>query len=126
MHLYFTLNGISAIAQGADGYQLTQSDYDHLTVNPESSWVSLYGETMKQYNDDIFELYLDPTTDYQIKLRLKNFTPPASGNIDITTMTADEAQTTILAALAAGFTELKLTGELSKIGMGGNWGTIYQ
>lgn len=41
-------------------------------------------------------------------------------------MTADEAQTTILAALAAGFTELKLTGELSKIGMGGNWGTIYQ
>lgn len=95
-----------------------------MTVNPESSWVSLYGETMKQYNDDIFELYLDPTADYQIKLRLKNFTPPASGNIDMTSMTADEAQTTILAALAAGFTELKLTGELSKIGMGGNWGTF--
>ena len=124
MHLCFTLNGISAIAQGADGYQLTQADYDRLTVNPESSWVSLYGETMKQYNDDIFELYLDPTADYQIKLRLKNFTPPASGNIDMTSMTADEAQTTILAALAAGFTELKLTGELSKIGMGGNWGTF--
>lgn len=124
VHLCFTLNGISAIAQGADGYQLTQADYDRLTVNPESSWVSLYGETMKQYNDDIFELYLDPTTDYQIKLRLKNFTPPASGNIDMTSMTADEAQTTILAALAAGFTELKLTGELSKIGMGGNWGTF--
>ncbi len=124
VHLCFTLNGISAIAQGADGYQLTQADYDRLTVNPESSWVSLYGETMKQYNDDIFELYLDPTTDYQIKLRLKNFTPPASGNIDMTSMTADEAQKTILAALAAGFTELKLTGELSKIGMGGNWGTF--
>ena len=124
VHLCFTLNGISAIAQGADGYQLTQADYDRLTVNPESSWVSLYGETMKQYNDDIFELYLDPTADYQIKLRLKNFTPPASGNIDMTSMTADEAQTTILAALAAGFTELKLTGELSKIGMGGNWGTF--
>ena len=124
VHLCFTLNGISAIAQGADGYQLTQADYDRLTVNPESSWVSLYGETMKQYNDDIFELYLDPTTDYQIKLRLKNFTPPASGNIDMTSMTADEAQTTILAALATGFTELKLTGELSKIGMGGNWGTF--
>ena len=124
VHLCFTLNGISAIAQGADGYQLTQADYDRLTVNPESSWVSLYGETMKQYNDDIFELYLDPTTDYQIKLRLKNFTPPASGNIDMTSMTADEAQTTILAALAAGFTELKLTGELSKIGMGGHWGTF--
>ena len=123
VHLCFTLNGISAIAQGADGYQLTQADYDRLTVNPESSWVSLYGETMKQYNDDIFELYLDPTADYQIKLRLKNFTPPASGNIDMTSMTADEAQTTILAALAAG-TELKLTGELSKIGMGGNWGTF--
>jgi len=124
VHLCFTLNGISAIAQGADGYQLTQADYDRLTVNPESSRVSLYGETMKQYNDDIFELYLDPTTDYQIKLRLKNFTPPASGNIDMTSMTADEAQTTILAALATGFTELKLTGELSKIGMGGNWGTF--
>ena len=124
VHLCFTLNGISAIAQGADGYQLTQADYDRLTVNPESSRVSLYGETMKQYNDDIFELYLDPTADYQIKLRLKNFTPPASGNIDMTSMTADEAQTTILAALATGFTELKLTGELSKIGMGGNWGTF--
>ena len=124
VHLCFTLNGISAIAQGADGYQLTQADYDRLTVNPESSWVSLYGETMKQYNDDIFELYLDPTTDYQIKLRLKNFTPPASGNIDMTSMTADEAQLTIRAALAAGFTELKLTGELSKIGMGGSWGTF--
>ncbi len=124
VHLCFTLNGISAIAQGADGYQLTQADYDRLTVNPESSWVSLYGETMKQYNDDIFELYLDPTTDYQIKLRLKNFTPPTSGNIDMTSMTADEAQLIIRAALAAGFTELKLTGELSKIGMGGNWGTF--
>ena len=124
VHLCFTLNGISAIAQGADGYQLTQADYDRLTVNPESSWVSLYGETMKQYNDDIFELYLDPTADYQIKLRLKNFTPPASGNIDMTSMTADEAQTTIFAALAAGFTELKLTGELSKIGMGGSWGSF--
>ena len=124
VHLCFTLNGISAIAQGADGYQLTQADYDRLTVNPESSWVSLYGETMKQYNDDIFELYLDPTADYQIKLRLKNFTPPASGNIDMTSMTADEAQLTIRAALAAGFTELKLTGELSKIGMGGSWGTF--
>ena len=124
VHLCFTLNGISAIAQGADGYQLTQADYDRLTVNPESSRVSLYGETMKQYNDDIFELYLDPTADYQIKLRLKNFTPPASGNIDMASMTADEAQTTILAALAAGFTELKLTGELFKIGMGGNWGTF--
>ena len=124
VHLCFTLNGISAIAQGADGYQLTQADYDRLTVNPESSRVSLYGETMKQYNDDIFELYLDPTADYQIKLRLNNFPPPASGNIDMTSMTADEAQTTILAALATGFTELKLTGELSKIGMGGNWGTF--
>ena len=124
VHLCFTLNGISAIAQGADGYQLTQADYDRLTVNPESSWVSLYGETMKQYNDDIFELYLDPAAEHQIKLRLKNFTSPTSGNIDMTSMTADEAQLTIHAALAAGFTELKLTGELSKIGMGGSWGSF--
>ena len=124
VHLCFTLNGISAIAQGADGYQLTQADYDRLTVNPESSWVSLYGETMKQYNDDIFELYLDPAAEHQIKLRLKNFTSPTSGNIDMTSMTADEAQLTIHAALAAGFTELKLMGELSKIGMGGSWGSF--
>ena len=124
VHLCFTLNGISAIAQGADGYQLMQADYDRLTVNPESSWVSLYGETMKQYNDDIFELYLDPAAEHQIKLRLKNFTSPTSGNIDMTSMTADEAQLTIHAALAAGFTELKLTGELSKIGMGGSWGSF--
>ena len=33
-------------------------------------------------------------------------------------MTADEAQLTIRAALAAGYTEIKLTGELSKTGMG--------
>lgn len=124
VHLCFTLNGISAIAQGADGYQLTQADYDRLTVNPESSWVSLYGETMKQYNDDIFELYLDPAAEHQIKLRLKNFTPPTSGNIDMTSMTADEAQLTIHAALAAGSTEIKLTGELSKTGIGGSWGTF--
>ena len=124
VHLCFTLNGISAIAQGADGYQPTQADYDRLTVNPESSWVSLYGETMKQYNDDIFELYLDPAAEHQIKLRLKNFTPPTSGNIDMTSMTADEAQLTIRAAVAAGFTDLKLTGELSKTGIGGNWGTF--
>lgn len=85
--------------------------------------VSLYGEPLQKY-DDNFELYLDPAAEHQIELRLKNFTPPASGNIDMTSMTADEAQTTILAALATGFTELKLTGELSKIGMGGNWGTF--
>ena len=42
----------------------------------------------------------------------------------MTSMTADEAQLTILAALAAGFTEIKLTGELSKIGIGGQWGTL--
>ena len=42
----------------------------------------------------------------------------------MTSMTADEAQLTIRAALAAGFTEIKLTGELSKTGIGGNWGTF--
>ena len=36
----------------------------------------------------------------------------------MTSMTADEAQLTIRAALAAGYTEIKLTGELSKTGMG--------
>ena len=42
----------------------------------------------------------------------------------MTSMTADEAQLTIRAAVAAGFTDLKLTGELSKTGIGGNWGTF--
>ena len=122
VHLLFTMTGVTSIAQGAGGYQLTQADCDRLKVNPESM-VSLYGEPLQKY-DDNFELYLDPAAEHQIELRLKNFTPPASGNIDMTSMTADEAQTTILAALATGFTELKLTGELSKIGMGGNWGTF--
>ena len=120
VQLLLATTGVTSIAQGAGGYQLTQADCDHLKVNPESM-VSLYGEPLQKY-DDNFELYLDPAAEHQIELRLKNFTPPASGNIDMTSMTADEAQTTILAALATGFTELKLTGELSKIGMGGNWG----
>lgn len=122
VHLLFTTTGVTSIAQGAGGYQLTQADCDHLKVNPESM-VSLYGEPLQKY-DDNFELYLDPAAEHQIELRLKNFTPPTSGNIDMTSMTADEAQLTIRAALAAGFTEIKLTGELSKTGIGGNWGTF--
>ena len=116
------MTGVTSIAQGAGGYQLTQADCDRLKVNPESM-VSLYGEPFQKYADN-FELYLDPAAEHQIKLRRKNFTPPTSGNIDMTSMTADEAQLTILAALAAGFTEIKLTGELSKTGIGGNWGTF--
>ena len=42
----------------------------------------------------------------------------------MTGMTAEEAKAAIEDALDAEFTELKLTGELSKIGMGGNWGTF--
>ena len=122
VHLLFTMTGVTSIAQGAGGYQLTQADCDRLKVNPESM-VSLYGEPLQKY-DDNFELYLDPAAEHQIELRLKNFTPPTSGNIDMTSMTADEAQLTIRAALAAGFTEIKLTGELSKTGIGGNWGTF--
>ena len=122
VHLLFTTTGVTSIAQGAGGYQLTQADCDRLKVKPESM-VSLYGEPLQKY-DDNFELYLDPAAEHQIELRLKNFTPPTSGNIDMTSMTADEAQLTIRAALAAGFTEIKLTGELSKTGIGGNWGTF--
>ena len=122
VQLLLTMTGVTSIAQGAGGYQLTQADCDRLKVNPESM-VSLYGEPHQKYGDN-FELYLDPAAEHQIKLRLKNFTPPTSGNIDMTSMTADEAQLTIRAALAAGFTEIKLTGELSKTGIGGNWGTF--
>ena len=122
VQLLLATSGVTSIAQGAGGYQLTQADCDRLKVNPESM-VSLYGEPHQKYGDN-FELYLDPAAEHQIKLRLKNFTPPTSGNIDMTSMTADEAQLTILAAVAAGFTEIKLTGELSKTGIGGNWGTF--
>lgn len=122
VQLLLTMIGVTSIAQGAGGYQLTQADCDRLKVNPESM-VSLYGEPHQKY-DDNFELYLDPAAEHQIKLRRKNFTPPTSGNIDMTFMTADEAQLTIRAAVAAGFIEIKLTGELSKTGIGGNWGTF--
>ena len=122
VQLLLTLTGVTSIAQGAGGYQLTQADCDRLKVNPESM-VSLYGEPFQKYADN-FELYLDPAAEHQIKLRRKNFTHPTSGNIDMTSMTADEAQLTIRAAVAAGFTDLKLTGELSKTGIGGNWGTF--
>ena len=122
VHLLFTTTGVTSIAQGAGGYQLTQADCDRLKVDPESM-VSLYGEPHQKYGDN-FELYLDPAAEHQIKLRRKNFTPPTSGNIDMTFMTADEAQLTIRAAVAAGFIEIKLTGELSKTGIGGNWGTF--
>ena len=122
VQLLLATTGVTSIAQGAGGYQLTQADCDRLKVNPESM-VSLYGEPFQKYADN-FELYLDPAAEHQIKLRRKNFTPPTSGNIDMTSMTADEAQLTIRAALAAGYTEIKLTGELSKTGIGGNWGTF--
>ena len=84
-------------------------------MNPESE-VSLYRGRRDKYGDD-FELHLDPA-DNQIKVRLKNFTIPTSGTIDVTHMTDIVAQATIRAALDAGYTDLKLTGELSKIGMG--------
>ena len=122
VHLLLKMTGATPVAQGIDGYQLMQADCDHLKVNPEST-VSLYMGQRDKY-DGNFELHLDPAASYQIKLRPKNFTPPTSGNIDMTSMTADEAQLTIRAALAAGFTEIKLTGELSKTGIGGNWGTF--
>ncbi len=122
VHLLFTMTGVTSIAQGAGGYQLTQADCDHLIVNPESM-VSLYGGQSMKY-DGNFEIYLDPA-DHQIKLCPKGFPPPTSGDIDMTSMTADEAQLTIRAALAAGYTEIKLTGELSKTGIGdGNLGAF--
>ena len=74
VQLLLTMTGVTSIAQGAGGYQLTQADCDRLKVNPESM-VSLYGEPHQKY-DDNFELYLDPAAEHQIKLRRKNFTPP--------------------------------------------------
>lgn len=56
VHLRLGLSGVTPIAQGTGGYQLTQTDCDWLKVNPESS-VSLYGEQMRKYGDK-FELYL--------------------------------------------------------------------
>ena len=121
VNLLLGMTGETPVAQGIGGYQLTQTDCDRLIVNSESE-VSLYIGQRDKYGDD-FELHLDPA-DKQIKVRLKNFTPPTSGSIDMTGMTDVVAQITIRAALAAGYTEIKLTGELSKIGMGGQWGTF--
>ena len=121
VHLYLGLPGVTPIAQGIGGYQLTETDCDRLKVNPESV-VSLYGEQTRKYGDK-FELYL-ASKDSQIKLRRKNLPSGISGNINMTGMTAEEAKAAIEDALDAEFTELKLTGELSKIGMGGNWGTF--
>lgn len=118
VHLLLKMTSATPVAQGIDGYQLTQADCDRLIVNPESM-VGLYSGWGEKY-DGNFELHLDPAADYQIKLRLKNFTPPTSGTIDVTNMTDVVARATIRAALDAGHTDLKLTGELSKIGMGGN------
>ncbi len=121
VNLLLGMTGETPVAQGIGGYQLMQTDCDRLIVNPESE-VTLYIGQRDKYGDD-FELHLDPA-DNQIKVRLKNFTPPTSGTIDVTGMTDVVAQITIRAALAAGYTEIKLTGELSKIGMGGQWGTF--
>jgi hypothetical protein len=122
VHLLLKMIGTTPVAQGIGNYQLTQADCDRLKVNPEST-VSLYTGRGNKYGDD-FELHLDPAASYQIKLRLKNFTPPTSGTIDVTGMTDVVARATICAALEAGHTEIELKGELSKIGMGGQWGVF--
>ena len=116
VHLSLDLAGVASIARGTDGNQLTQADCDRLIVNPESM-VSLYGKQSMKY-DGNFEIYFDPA-DHQIKLCPKGFPHPTSGDIDMTSMTAEMAQLTIRATIAAGYTEIKLTGELSKTGMGG-------
>ena len=46
-----------------------------------------------------------------------NKASPVSGTVDMTRMTADEVKTAIGAALNAGITEFKLTGEFAKIGI---------
>ena len=122
VHLLLKMIGTTPVAQGIGNYQLTQADCDRLIVNPEST-VGVYAGWGGKY-DGNFELHLDPAADYQIKLRLKNFTPPTSGTIDVTGMTDVVARATICAALEAGHTEIELKGELSKIGMGGQWGVF--
>ena len=122
VHLLLKMIGTTPVAQGIGNYRLTQADCDRLKVNPEST-VGVYAGWGVKY-DGNFELHLDPAASFQIKLRPKNFTPPTSGNIDVTNMTDVVAQITIRAALEAGHTDLKLTGELSKIGMGDQWGVF--
>lgn len=116
VHLLLNMTSATPVAQGIGSYQLTQADCGRLKVDPEST-VSFSIQQAWKYSDD-FELHLDPAADYQIKVRPKNFTTPTSGTIDMTNMTDIVAQATIRAALDAGYTDLKLMGELSKIGMG--------
>ena len=122
VHLALYLSNAFPIAQGANGYLLSQTDCDRLKVDPES-YVSLYGEQMRKYGDN-FELHLDPM-DYQIKVRRKFVTVPTSGDIDMTAMTAAEVKAAIYDAVDAGFTALKLKGELNKLGMDGTSEGIF-
>ena len=51
VQLLLTLTGVTSIAQGAGGYQLTQADCARLKGNP-GSMGSLYGETFQKYDDN--------------------------------------------------------------------------
>lgn len=81
-----------------------------LKKNPDT------GNTVTLTGSDISGWGTQPSIDGNIDINGNG--APTSGDIDMTNMNADEVKATITAALAAGHTEIKLTGEFSKIKTG--------
>ena len=77
-----------------------------LKKNPDT------GNTVTLIGSDISGWGTQPSIDDNIDINGN----VASGDIDMTNMNADEVEAAITAALAAGHTEIKLTGEFSKMG----------
>lgn len=99
------------LIQAAAGYTLTETDRSKFTIVSVSD----------MYNNDVTSqssLYLDAASN-SIKLQIGNDTPATSGTIDMTGKTAEQVKAAINAALAAGITELKLTGPIANSGMDG-------
>ena len=78
-----------------------------LKKNPDT------GNTVTLTGSDISGWNTQPSIDDIIDINGSG----VSGDIDMTNMNADEVKAAITAALAAGHTEIKLTGEFSKTGM---------
>lgn len=81
-----------------------------LKKNPDT------GNTVTLTGSDISGWDTQPSIDGNIDFNGNG--GPTSGDIDMTNMSADEVKAAITAALAAGHTEIKLTGEFSKIKTG--------
>ena len=99
------------LIQAAGGYTLTEADRSKFTIVSVSD---MQGNDVTSQSS----LYLDAASN-TIKLQIGNDTPATSGTIDMTGKNAGQVKNAIDAALAAGITELKLTGPIANSGMDG-------